>query len=186
MRVNMNRSWPTRNLVHVEVVPQHSFLERIGGAFLRRGNRHRTAGRSRHALPPLLEGRVGGRYIAILLEAIIRPEVCIYRVSNRLEQQFQVNSNSLLATFGEVAGDWGTLLVFGRRISRILAPQLILLANGLVGLADVDPSVSSIAHSSAAEADDEFDDTDPRLNEKLVCNCGGEFPLTADTLIRRR
>jgi hypothetical protein len=84
----MNRSW-SANLVHVEVVPQHSFLERIGGVFLRRGNRNRTAGRGRHALPPLLEGRVGGINIAILLEAIIRPEACICRVSNRLEHNFR-------------------------------------------------------------------------------------------------
>jgi hypothetical protein len=67
-----------------------------------------------------------------------------------------------------------------------LVLQLILLANGLVGLAEAGPSVSSIAHSSVVEADDEFDDTDPRLNEKLVCNCGGEVPLIPDTLIRRR
>jgi len=92
-----------------------------------------------------------------------------------------------LETFGDVAGAWGTLpVVLGRRISRMaLAPQLILLANGLVGLADAGPSVSSIAHSSALEADEEFDDTDPRLSEKLVCNCGGEVPLIPDTLIRR-
>jgi hypothetical protein len=54
--------------------------------FLRRGNRNRTAGRGRHALPPLLEGRVGGINIAILLEAIIRPEASsdVWRNSRRL------------------------------------------------------------------------------------------------------
>lgn len=55
----------------------------------------------------------------------------------------------------------------GMRTSRrARAPQLILLANGLVGLPETG-SESSMAFSSGPEAFDEIEDTEPRL-KKLV------------------
>lgn len=63
----------------------------------------------------------------------------------------------------EALGLGGTLEATGRRTSRsALAPQLILLANGLLGLPDAG-SDSSMALSSCVDDADEIDETEPRL-----------------------
>lgn len=97
-----------------------------------------------------------------------------------------------LETVGDGAPGLGCVklalfLAAGTRTSRsALAPQLSRLANGLLltleGLPLL-PSPSSIALSSAAEAVDDMEDTEPLLNpEMFVCILGGEPP---DILMRR-
>jgi len=102
-------------------------------------------------------------------------------------------SGKPLVTVGEEApglvGVKATLFLWGTLTSRkALAPQLILLANGLfptfVGL-PLAGSESSIALSSTVEVADDVDETDPLLKGKLVWIDGGELPDALDILMRR-
>lgn len=62
-----------------------------------------------------------------------------------------------------------------RTFLKAVAPQLILLASGLVG----DPSTSSTAFSSAVLEVEETEETELRRSPKPDGNCGGELLVEA-------
>lgn len=57
LRMEREREWSAKGLVHVELVSEQPLLESIRGGYLGRG--HSVRWRSWHALSPLLEGRIG-------------------------------------------------------------------------------------------------------------------------------
>lgn len=167
-------------LIHIKLVSEHALLHRVNRLVLLR-RRHGSHWGSRHAPSPLLESSLVGVARSLV---IVQPEACKHTHVSPVSEWSKEEANQPLDTVGDEAlGLGGTRDAEGRRTSRkARAPQLMRLANGLVGLPDAG-SESSMALSSNIDDDDEIDDTEPRRSEKLVM-CGGD-PLALDRLIRR-